>query len=351
MAGECNPSDVLAASVSADGPSLRTLVDLLPVGVVVSDAHGTITISNKEVEAILRRPVTGRAFGPDGGYTLNRLDGSLYPPEEVPLARALERGETTRDVQILVRSTDGAKWIVLVGASPIRNGEGQVTGAIAVFQNVTHQQRNLRLLRARERQQAAIARLGQEALAGTDLSSLLDDAVRLVANTLDVEFAKVLEVLPGKDDLLLRAGVGWTEGLVGHAIIQGGADSQAGYTLQSSTPVIVEDLRTEARFQGPPLLCDHGVVSGISVIIAGHPRPFGVLGAHTRRKRRFNVDDVNFVQSVANVLAMAIDRMRTEDALRQQAQIIDQVHDAVVSTDLHGYVSSWNKGADVAKKV
>jgi PAS domain S-box-containing protein len=40
------------------------------------------------------------------------------------------------------------------------------------------------------------------------------------------------------------------------------------------------------------------------------------------------------------------ERKRAEDALRQQAQVIDQIHDSVVSTDLDGRVTSWNKGAE-----
>jgi len=40
------------------------------------------------------------------------------------------------------------------------------------------------------------------------------------------------------------------------------------------------------------------------------------------------------------------ERRQLEEALRQQAQVIDQIHDAVVSTDINGYVTSWNKGAE-----
>ena len=139
-------------------------------------------------------------------------------------------------------------------------------------------------LTARLRQQQTVADLGQDALAGMDLPILLDKVCRLVARTLNVDYCKVLELLPEGDDLLLRAGVGWKEGLVGHAVVEG-AKSQAGYTLLSKEPVIVADLRNENRFSAPPLLLDHEVVSGISVIIRGRNRPFGVFGVHTRTQR------------------------------------------------------------------
>jgi len=80
---------------------------------------------------------------------------------------------------------------------------------------------------------------------------------------------------------------------------------------------VVEDLRTETRFNGPPLLFEHGVVSGMSMIIAGKERPFGVLGAHTTRRRSFTKDDVHFLQSIANVLAQAIERKQAEEALKE----------------------------------
>lgn len=172
-------------------------------------------------------------------------------------------------------------------------------------------------LRVRARQQAAVAELGLRALAGIDLTALLDEAVERVADTLQVEYSKVLELLPDGDALLLRAGVGWQAGLVGQATVSAGLGSQAGYTLVSHEPVIVEDLSAETRFSGPPLLHDHGVVSGISVIIQGEGRPFGVMGAHTTSRRTFTPDDIHFLQAIANVLAEAIQRKRTEEVLRE----------------------------------
>lgn len=178
-------------------------------------------------------------------------------------------------------------------------------------------------LRARARQQAAVAELGQRALAGIDLPALMDEVVALVSQTLEVEYCKVLELLPDGKALLLRAGVGWREGYVGQATVGAGTDSQAGYTLLSSDPVIVEDLRTETRFSGPPLLHEHGVVSGMSVIIQGGERPYGILGVHTRKRRRFSRNDINFLQAVANLLAQTIERKRAEEEIRQFSEELE----------------------------
>jgi GAF domain-containing protein len=117
-----------------------------------------------------------------------------------------------------------------------------------------------------------------------------------------------VEILPGGDELRLWAGVGWEEGLVGRATVKAGFESQVGYALLVNEPLIVEDLATETRFRPPPVLHEHGLVSGMSVVIHGRYGPVGVLGAYTRSRRFFSEEDANFMQAVANVLATAIER-------------------------------------------
>jgi PAS domain-containing protein len=90
--------------------------------------------------------------------------------------------------------------------------------------------------------------------------------------------------------------------------------------------VIVEDLRTEKRFSGPPLLHEHGVVSGMSVVIPTSEVPYGVLGAHTKRRRTFTQDEVNFLQAVANVLGMMIERQRADEARHRSANEIRDLY-------------------------
>jgi diguanylate cyclase (GGDEF)-like protein len=181
---------------------------------------------------------------------------------------------------------------------------------------VSERKRAEETLKVRAGQQAAVAALGQRALTVPDLPTLMNEAVSLVARTLEVEYCKILELLPNGNALLLRTGLGWKEGTVGQAQVSTGTESQAGYTLMSKEPVIVEDLRTETRFISMPLLHDHGVVSGMSVIISGQTKPFGILGAHTTLRRTFTLDDIHFLQAVANVLATGIEHQRDKERIR-----------------------------------
>jgi signal transduction histidine kinase len=140
----------------------------------------------------------------------------------------------------------------------------------------------------------------------------------VLTRTLDIEFARVLELAPDGRSFVVRAGVGWDEAPGGHATIDLRLRSQAGFTLVSDMPVIVEDFGSESRFPNPPLSPAEGeVTSGMSVLIRGEQRPWGVLCTHTVHHRRFSRDDVHFLQAVANVLAEAILGKGIQDALRR----------------------------------
>ena len=187
-------------------------------------------------------------------------------------------------------------------------------------------------LESRACQQNAIAQLSQHALEGCDLTTLLADAVALIRQLLKVEYCSVLELLPDGKALLLRTGAGWKEECLDHARFVAGWESPAGFTLLSGAPVVFEDLGIETRFRVPQLLLNHGVVSGVTVVIHGRCKPYGVLGGYTTEKRKFTNDDVHFLQSVANVLAAAIDRRKLEEELlaissREQQRIGQDLHD------------------------
>jgi PAS domain S-box-containing protein len=239
--------------------------------------------------------------------------------EEIRQRRDNSKGDFVNDFRIMLPDTT-LKYIHAVSHA-VLDETGEVIEYLGGSVDVTERKRAEQELAGRLRQQAIVAELGQYALATPDLQVIMEKAVNLLADSLDVEYTKVLELLPDGKALRLRAGVGWKEGVVGTATVGADANSQAGYTLLSAGPVIVEDLRREARFTGPPLLRDHGVVSGMSVIIGGGEQPWGVLGAHTSRRRDFTKYDIQFLQAVANIIAHGIQRERAEEERERLRQL------------------------------
>ena len=79
-----------------------------------------------------------------------------------------------------------------------------------------------RALHLRIRQQELLAELGVLALQGTNFIGMLNHTARMTAEGLGAEYCKVLEYIPSENRLLVRAGVGWDEGVVGSATV--GAD-------------------------------------------------------------------------------------------------------------------------------
>jgi two-component sensor histidine kinase len=215
------------------------------------------------------------------------------------------------------RADEEDRWVEAV-ASVIPGEDGKPARLLGTCRDVTDRQKLLRELRVRAKQQETVGRLGEQALTETDLQKLFDEVVSTIAEILDVEFVKILELGPGDAELLLRAGHGWREGLVGTAHELTGRDSHGGYALggyalASGGPVIILDLKSETRFDAPALLRDHGVNSGVSVPIAGRDgRAYGVIGAHTARRRRFGEYDVAFLSAIATMIAGAIQRRQAD---------------------------------------
>ncbi len=167
------------------------------------------------------------------------------------------------------------------------------------------------------RRQEVLAKLGLLALRNVGLQALLDEAVTRIRATLDVDTCTILELSADGGAFVVRAGSGWDPPLVGEFKVVSGDRSQAGYTLLSAEPVVVEDLLTESRFEVPVHLLESGIRSGMTVIIHGRDRPFGSFGVHSRQLRRFGKEEVDYLQAGANVIASAIEQGRAQEELRR----------------------------------
>jgi len=173
-----------------------------------------------------------------------------------------------------------------------------------------------RALRSRIRQQELLAELGVLALQGTNFIGMLNHAARMTADGLGAEYCKVMEYIPAENRLLVRAGVGWDEGVVGNASVGADLESPAGYALHTGKPVISNHLENEQRFRTPELLVEHGIRRAMNVILQGDGSPFGVLEVDSKSEGEFNQHDVAFLQGAANILGMAIEQQQFQRKLQ-----------------------------------
>jgi signal transduction histidine kinase len=157
------------------------------------------------------------------------------------------------------------------------------------------------------RQQAAIARFGSFALRERDLMTILTEAARVCADGLGVPFSKVCQYRAEQNDLLIVAGCGWQDGVIGHVVSRADMSSPQGRALTTGEPSIVDDLRKDAGFDLPPFYAAHGIISTVDVIIKGSDeQPYGVLEIDSDKQHNYDQHDVNFLTGFANVLAEAV---------------------------------------------
>lgn len=198
------------------------------------------------------------------------------------------------------------------------DASGRPGKQIGIVQDVTDRIQREEELRRTAVQQAAVANIGGMALAGTPLELLLGQTAMFIATVLDLDFSEVLQRQNGH--LKLVAGEGWDEDAIGSTKVAVAAQSQAAFTLEARSPVVVTDMTTESRFTPSELVVRHGAMSGLTVAIeVGEGQMWGVLGGYSRSRRQFTTTDADFLRSVSIVIGQAIERQRADAALRTRA--------------------------------
>ncbi len=327
------------------------IADSMPVPLVISSlADSTILYYND---------LCGIFFGLKPEESMEHQKATTFysnPADRQKLLEELGRNGRVCEAEVRVKKVDGTLFWATVSIRYLTFQSEKVL--LSVFCDITERKRAeaaeqelLASIHLRARQQVAVAYLGHLALAETDLLALMNKAGVLIAQTLDVEYCQFLELLPSGHAFMLRSGFGWPIGIVGSATVTASPRSQAGYTLLFGKPIVVADLRVETRFSESPLLHNHQIVSGVTVVIPvnrgvaarnwgetveadnSSSPVWGVLGAHTDRERVFSQDDVYFMEAIANLLAAAIDRIRSSERLQMMERAIESTTNGIAIAD------------------
>ena len=261
------------------------------------------------------------------GYTRDEFLGlkiaDIAPQVNMERLRALyvrlfSGDDSEQSAEIVHRHRDGHTIpIEIRRRGTVINGRRLV---VNVVRDITANKKAEQTIRHHALQQGLIAAFGQQAMAGSEVDELIARAIVIAGEGLGVGFCALMLAAPHSRSLLLKDGTGWDNGWVGRAVSDEGDETGARYALATGQSVVVDDFFADARFASSQLVAAHGLHSGVDVPVVGAQGTYGVLGAYSREPRRFTPENVNFLQSLANILATAMDRRATELRLTYMAQ-------------------------------
>lgn len=171
------------------------------------------------------------------------------------------------------------------------------------------------------KRQRILADFGEFALGSDDLDEVLAEACRLVGEALGTDLAKILEIREEEGELLVRAGVGWKEGVVGRVRLSMTEHSSESFSIEEGEPVCTPDIGREGRFKLPDFMREAGVVGMVNVpIFLPGRKPYGLLQVDSREAWMPDEQTTEFLRTYAVVLGPVIDRLNKVHALQQAAE-------------------------------
>jgi two-component system, chemotaxis family, CheB/CheR fusion protein len=191
----------------------HTLFELGPVAVYSCDVSGVIREFNRRAAELW-----GRAPAPGdtderfcGSFRMVRPDGSFVPHEQCPMAEVLSGTVSeTRDAEVLIERPDGSRVTVIVNIRPLKNDQGEITGAINCFYDITaRKQAEEELSQSDRRKSEFLAMLAHElrnplapirnALAILRLADGKDEAIESASEMMERQVGQMVRMV---DDLL-----------------------------------------------------------------------------------------------------------------------------------------------------
>lgn len=291
----------------------QQLIDTARAIILILDTKGCILQFNKYMEEL-------------SGYRLEEVRGQdwftvfIPPGEQARIRRLFYKsfgGGQTMANQNTIILKNGQQRIIEWFDSRLTDTNGDVTAILTVGQDVTERIYSYEKLVSRTEQLMVLTELEQMVRAGEKLNSLLENAVKQLINTLRADFGQVLEIDPEQHICTIHSHAGWLMKTSQRVKIPIEQDALAAYTIATNKAVAVENITTDSRFNQDSFINDSGFISGVSDLITTSAKTFGILCVYKKRAHHFSEEERNFLSSISNLLAIAIERQQKETRIEE----------------------------------
>lgn len=224
-----------------------------------------------------------------------------------------------------------------------RTAENRIDGVVITFADISASVRAGAIVAMRAQRDSAIADIARSALAAAPDAALFAEALTRVAEVLDADVASILAVR-AEDKVEVAAAQGRCAAAIDRLPLPLDPRTDLAQATALRSGLCVRDYAREPGLAPHEALRAIGVASGIAIAFGGAP-PL-VLMAHDRRAAHFAPDDQRFLQAIASVLGLALDRLRAErtiaDALDLTEDLIDTQPLPTLLIDAGGRIVSAN---------
>jgi len=298
----------------------RTLFSAYADALIVVDGGGRIVLANPSAGQLL-------GYAPEElvGLDVDALVPDSIRPRHAEFRGAFERAPRARPMgrqtELVARRKDGSEVVVEIALSPLRDQGSPLV--VAAIRDIAAYPRMKQALQ-RAHYSEFLAQVGRLAVDTRDPQTLLDRVPIAAAEALQADVAIVYLLEPDFAELRVAGIAGSMPGEpFGHRIASL-PDTSLGFVLAAGRSIVVRDYRLETRFRVPHEYLEAGLTSAVGVPLSDRGRTIGVLVVRTRSERSFGDDEVRFLESLANLLASSLQRVRSEEELKH-AQRLESV--------------------------
>lgn len=312
----------------AENEWLAAVLNAMTEEVYFTDTQRRYTYANP---AAMREFGHGRVDGKKvedliAGLEVLRPDGSARPLDDAPPLRAL-RGEFIKEEEQVVRTPrTGELRHRQVNASPVRNAAGEIIGSVAVVRDITERKRFEQTLAADLRDTALLRDLAIHVINEGDPGSVFKDILDAAMAMVNAQAGTVQLLDAPRGELTLAATRGFGEDMTRRfARVDAYSQSSCGVALATGASSFTRfDLPSHQDPKGD--LRAHlelGLKSALSTpLISRSGRVLGMLTTHWATVRRLDERELRFVDLLARQGADLIERMQSDQALREREQAL-----------------------------